>query len=124
MSAPTVTRRQAVIAAAAASLAGVPAIALGGQASRAASVSTADRPLIAAEIEITERLTYLEGQSDVDSWEEPWKAIYERIWELEDFVSQTAPQSLAECAVKLRRILDSDVGMPNGYRDNDAASLA
>ncbi len=87
-------------------------------------MSAADRPLIAAEIEITERLTYLDGQSDVDSWEEPWKAIYERIWELEDFVSQTVPQSLAGCAVKLRRILDSDVGMPNGYRDNDAASLA
>ena len=123
MSGPTVTRRQAIVAAAGARLANVAALSLSGHASAAGGLA-ADRALIAAESEITERRTYLEAQADVDSWKEPWKGIFERIWELEDFVSQTAPQSLAGCAVKLRRLLDADVGLVSGRRDSDVLSLA
>jgi hypothetical protein len=80
----------------------------------------ADDALIAAEAEIT-RLYALPIHSDesYDLDDEPLRSTYADIGRLEDFIASTPARSLAGVAVKLRRMLDREVGIEpaNDVRD-------
>jgi hypothetical protein len=108
-------RRAGTLAAAAAAISTLPALAV---------ASGDDNALIAAEAEITRLYASMDAHPDRDSFEEPWAPIYQRIYALEDFIALTPPTSLAGAAVKLRRVLDAEVGIGTGSRDNDPPSIA
>lgn len=44
--------------------------------------------------------------------------------ELDHFIAETPPASMADVAVKLRRLLDASVGLPSGSSPRDVVSLA
>jgi hypothetical protein len=114
MSAPIVTRRQAVVAAAAASLPGVPALVTSAHA------APADRLLIAAETEITCLYAGMTGtRSDEEAYE-----IVDQASRFDDFIVAAVPTSLSDCAVKVRRVLDAEIGMVAGQNERDVPSLA
>jgi len=53
-----------------------------------------------------------------DSGEPP-----DRIWELDKIIAKTPPVTLAGAAVKLRRLLDPDLGMEIGESEDDFPSI-
>jgi hypothetical protein len=118
MSGPGVTRRQALVTAAGLSIAAVPALALAGHASPSIPV---DRILIAAETEITRLYDSLDAPGQVS--DEQSTGIFDQAWALEDYIAAAVPTSLSDCAVKLRRLLDRNTGIPVGPWGNDIPSL-
>jgi len=120
MSAQNLTRRQAIVAAAGvASVSAVPALALSVHAS-GPDAPAAYHLLVAAETEITRLYAgWDDCQTDKETDE-----ITSRAWLLDDFIATAAPASLADCAVKLRRVLDREVGMVAGANDRDVPALA
>jgi hypothetical protein len=87
-------------------------------------VSGNDRALIEAEAEITRLYTLpiLKDENN-DCFDEPWASIYAEVYRLEDFIAATPPQTLAGVAVKLRRVLDREVGMDPTASTTDLPSL-
>jgi hypothetical protein len=108
-------RRAGTLATAAAAISTMPALAV---------APGDDSALIEAEAEIARLYASMEGYPDRDSFKEPWAPIYQRIYALEDFIIETPPTTLVGAAVKLRRLLDEEVGMGTGQSDTDAPSLA
>jgi hypothetical protein len=106
-------RRAGTLATAAAAISTLPVLASGD-----------DRALIEAEAEITRLYASMVAHPDRDSFAEPWAPIYQRIYALEDFIIDTPPATLVGAAVKLRRLLDVELGMGTGQSDTDAPSLA
>lgn len=103
----------ATVATAVAPLAALPALASGD-----------DRALVAAEIEITELYAWADQQEDEEVYNSslPLHPVLARIYELNRFIDRTAPATLVGVAVKLRRLLDHEVGIdPSG--DGDVPSL-
>jgi hypothetical protein len=83
-------------------------------------VPTADSLLVAAETEITRLYA---GMADCQTDREA-NEITSRAWRLDDVIADAIPVSLADCAVKLRRVLDREVGMVAGANDRDVPALA
>jgi hypothetical protein len=110
-------RRAGTLATAAAAISTLPALAV---------ASDDDKALIDAEAEITRLYAslYADPDADRDDDKEPWTSIYQRVYALEDFIAFTPPATLAGAAVKLRRVLDAEVGIGTGQRDIDPPSLA
>jgi hypothetical protein len=119
MSAPAVTRRQALVTAAGISVAAVPALALAGQASGPGV--PADRLLIAAETEITRLYDGIDAPGSLS--DEESDVLLKQAIALDDYVATAVPTSLSDCAVKLRRVLDQTTGMVIGCGGNDIPSL-
>ena len=80
-----------------------------------------DAEFIETESEIA-RL-YRECGLRADRSDEASKPYYDRIEVLEHSIAQSAPTSLVSAAVKLRRLLDPEVGMPIGEGEDDFPSL-
>ena len=59
-----------------------------------------------------------------DVSDEVANAITDTAGEFDDFIVAAVPKSLADCAVKLRRVLDAEIGMVVGQNYRDAPSLA
>jgi hypothetical protein len=77
----------------------------------------ADDALVDAEAEITRLFEWLSANPDADEKLER-DPVYDQIYALDDFIAATPPKTLAGVAVKLRRVLDAEVGMaPNGIND-------
>ena len=90
----------------------LPALAVGGD----------DHALIEAEAEITRLYAWLDANPDADE-ELERDPVYERVYPLEDFIALTPARSLAGVAVKLRRMLDREVGIDTGTGVNDVPAL-
>jgi hypothetical protein len=76
-----------------------------------------DRTLIETEVEITELYAWLDENPEADD-ELERRPVYERIYELEDVIAEAPTTSLSDATVKLRRLLDREVGIePNGVND-------
>ena len=83
------------------------------------SRSAAGRQLIAAETEITQLYA---GMADCLT-DHDANAIVKQAGALDDCIFAAVPASLADCAVKLRRALDHEVGMVAGTNDRDVPAL-
>jgi hypothetical protein len=83
----------------------------------------ADVLLIAAEVEITEQLAWLAAHEDLREDDPARASAYAQVWRLEDFVAHVAPATLAVVAVKLRRVLDREIGIVTQDCDNELPSL-
>jgi hypothetical protein len=53
----------------------------------------------------------------------PWQASFDRACELDETIATSEPQTLAGAAVKLRRLLDPELGLEAGDRESDVPSL-
>jgi hypothetical protein len=121
MSTPTVTRRDAIkgtaLAALATALSAAPTLAAGNS----------DQAMIDAEVEITRLYTWLDANSDAHQEREDCddfrQTFYDEVYEHEAFIAQTAPVTLIGAAVKLRRLLDLEVGIDSSG-DHDTRCLA
>lgn len=78
--------------------------------------------LAAAEAEIARRYVLFEEREDQS--DEAGDAILNPATELDRFIAATPPASMADVAVKLRRVLDATVGMASGANIYDIPSLA
>ena len=86
---------------------------------------TPDAALIEAEADIARLCAYLHAERDkrgeiADGEADP---IYDRCRELECLIGERAPETLVGCAVKLRRLLDRDVGIDSGKSGHEILSL-
>jgi hypothetical protein len=83
----------------------------------ALAAAAGDRTLIETEIEITQLYAWLDANPDADDDLER-NPVYEHIYELEDVIAEAPTTSLSDATVKLRRLLDREVGIePNGVND-------
>jgi hypothetical protein len=71
----------------------------------------------AAEKEIAELWARAENADDADDVQEP---ITSRAFALDRWILKTAPSTLAEAAIKLRRLADPHTGMETGEGEHDA----
>ena len=110
--------RRAVLKGAAASGAAV-AIGAAVTALPSGAIASANPAFAAAEKEILRLLRKFDAsESDTET-----DAIWEEYTVLEDFIIETAPETLEDAAVKLRRILDPKVGLPIGESESDLPGL-
>jgi hypothetical protein len=93
-------------------LAGPPAL---GVTSAATAAAHPDAVLIAAERQIAVLRAELFDDPDDDA--------YDPVWELEDVIACTPAATLIGAAVKLRRLLDPDLGLETGAKEHDVESL-
>jgi hypothetical protein len=83
-----------------------------------------DAALINAEADIARLDAYLDAVREKRELHDEEEApIYDRDRELDWLIAETAPETLAGCAVKLRRLLDRQVGIDTGKSDQDIPSL-
>lgn len=102
--------------------AAVLALALSARAS-SSEVPSADSLLIAVETEITQLFNRLDDDPHSMSEEES-NTIFHQAVALDDYVAAAPPTSLADCAVKMRRVLDRTTSMVIGSRDSDVVVFA
>jgi hypothetical protein len=109
-------------------LAGATALAAGaivpvGASLAASALCTTDAAFTAAETEIMICYQQWDRLSAIDEAAPDTKAAWDRAQELDAFIARTPPTSIAQTAVKLRRLLDATVGLPIGPGDDDIPSL-
>lgn len=82
-----------------------------------------DDRLAAAEAEIKRRLAWVKDQGDMID-PEKYSAVLAGVFRLRAYIAATAPETLPGAAVKLRHLLDENLGLPNGDSEGDLKSLA
>jgi hypothetical protein len=85
----------------------------------------ADQPLVDAEAEITRLLGWYDAHSEAGSEDDAAERqpALDRANDLDNFVSRARPATIVGAAVKLRRLLDIDLGIATGDRDTDMLSF-
>jgi hypothetical protein len=70
-------------------------------------------------------LLLIENPPEVDSDGYPvgWQGLRDQITELDEMIAITPASTLAGAAVKLRRLLDPEVGIAGGNKDTDEPCL-
>jgi hypothetical protein len=86
------------------------------------ALARGDAELIAAEKEIAALLATAKRQSDAGD-DSAWAASLDEVFRLDGLVATTAAATLAGAAVKLRRMLDPNLGLANGEKDSDLPCL-
>ena len=109
------TRRQAMAAAVVSAVA-APTVAT----SLGAVQDDPDQHLLDLEAEIGRVRAELAAMPDSDDIRDPW---YDRLWAIEDEIAETSCHTLTGVRVKLCRLLDPEIGMVAGRRENDMDSL-
>ena len=78
------------------------------------------KSLAAAEKEMADLRAHSKAVSEADDVQEP---IWKRIFALESWTASMPPSSLAEAAIKLRRLADPEIGLDAGESEEDALSV-
>lgn len=88
-----------------------------------------DAALVAAEAELARLYAWLASTREAhlllpDGGDAERGPVFDEAAELDNFIARTPCTTLAGAAVKLRRMLDEEFGLPAGRRRSDIASLA
>jgi hypothetical protein len=78
--------------------------------------------MVAAEKEIAELRARSQQLFDAGDTSDP-PEIWDRVFALDEWIATTAPTTLAEVAVKLRRLADPKIGMEAGDTEVDVVSV-